>query len=65
MARRCLKEGALSSVYIFLHDVNRPLESKIIDRILVPTGGMQIGYMNGPAGTLVGFRFTLDTSASV
>lgn len=57
MAHRCLKSGSLSTVYIFLHDVNRPLEGQIVDRILRPNGGVQIGNIKGPAGTLVGFRF--------
>ena len=57
MAKRCLREGVLGSVYIFLHDVNRPLESEIADRILKGNGGILIGTIKGPAGTLVGFKF--------
>lgn len=41
--------------YVFLHDVNRPLEREIIERILKPNGAKRMGEIKGPAGTLVGF----------
>ncbi|KAJ3044936.1 hypothetical protein HDV00_000220 [Rhizophlyctis rosea] len=61
MAHRCLKQGLLDTVTIFLHDVNRPLEIQIIERILKPNGGVQIGYLKGPKGTLVAFRFSRES----
>ncbi|KAJ3047835.1 hypothetical protein HK097_011135, partial [Rhizophlyctis rosea] len=62
MAHSCLKSNpSIHEITIFLHDVNRPLEQQIIDRILRPNGGVQIGRVEGGAGTLVGFRFTRES----
>ncbi|KAI9097170.1 hypothetical protein DFS34DRAFT_649981 [Phlyctochytrium arcticum] len=57
MAKRCLRDGHLKSVYIFLHDVNRPVEEKIVERILKVEDGTFLGRMTGPFGDLVGVRF--------
>jgi hypothetical protein len=57
----CLRTGTIPVAYVFLHDANRPLERQIIERILEPNGGVQIGEIKGPAGTLVGFVMRTHT----
>ncbi|KAI8826140.1 uncharacterized protein EV422DRAFT_563955 [Fimicolochytrium jonesii] len=57
-AKDCLRANKLSEVHIFLHDVNRALENKIVDNILRAAGGTDLGRINGVAGDLVAFRFT-------
>ncbi|KAL0488706.1 hypothetical protein AKO1_015858 [Acrasis kona] len=58
MAERCIVSGKLDTVHVFLHDVNRPLEKRIMNELLLKKGGAYLGIISGNLGDLVGFRFT-------
>lgn len=45
-------------VVVFLHDVNRRLEKRIMEELLTSTDGsiVPLGILNGTMGELAGFR---------
>ncbi|GBG71883.1 hypothetical protein CBR_g10819 [Chara braunii] len=60
MAKRCLMEKKLDVVHIFLHDVQRPLESAIMAKFFSPNSQF-LGFIAGFYGELAGFRLTRST----
>lgn len=53
-AAKCIRRGQKKEVVIFLHDVNRKMEQRIIAELFRPRTE-ELGLMKGPAGDLAGF----------
>ncbi|KAL4423795.1 hypothetical protein ABPG75_001096 [Micractinium tetrahymenae] len=54
-ARRCTAAGRAHHVLVFLHDVNRPVESQIVQRIFSGPGIRPLGVIKGQLGDLAAF----------
>ena len=55
IARRCVASGRLAKAALFLHDVNRELEQRIIkEQFLADPLVYALGTMKGEAGDLTG-----------
>lgn len=56
-SKRCIAEGRVPDVVACLHDVERPLEQRIVREIFTPTDGsiQHLGETAGPFGNLRAF----------
>uniref|UniRef100_A0A0G4HX46 Uncharacterized protein n=1 Tax=Chromera velia CCMP2878 TaxID=1169474 RepID=A0A0G4HX46_9ALVE len=62
MARDCVKRGAKDSVYLFVHDLQRELERRLVDTFLVPSRGFEfLQRVEAPGGILEGYMVSRRT----
>lgn len=55
-SQQCLAKGKLKVAHIFLHDVERELEKKIMAKYLTPEHGvMHLGTLKGWRGLMAGY----------
>ncbi len=59
LARRCVSEGKLQKVVVFMHDMERPLEQRIADELYHSEPRMFfLGNMDGAHGKLSAWEYS-------
>ena len=66
IAHRCVHQGKLQRVAIFLHDMNRPLEQRIGREVFGADRNMYyLGLMRGHWGSLAAWEYSKDVREAV
>ncbi|GAB4821671.1 hypothetical protein N2152v2_008717 [Parachlorella kessleri] len=66
LAQRCLEQGKLQRVVIFLHDMNRPLEQRIGREVFGADPNLYyLGLMRGPLGNLAAWEYSKDVREAI